>query len=191
MNRWLKIIRNFLILLSTIALFCISVARFPQYPNEVILSEEEGNGNLILLRYGWTYQRINTTLQCNLKTPNKWDWGGYDLKSAQSHHNLSFDDLYIIVYIEKELKKQDEMKIKLFPLSRKKLERKLHNADCVTCLSESRRCHKIEQDFQFCENFCTEQMVEVLHILKLWVAAMRKFEIFPQTDFWGFKISSK
>ena len=45
--------------------------------------------------------------------------------------------------------KQDEMKIKLFPLSRKKLERKLHNADCVTCLSESRRCIKIEQDFQF------------------------------------------
>ena len=155
MKRWLKMIVDLLMILSTFGLLFMSVAKFPKGPNEVILSEEEGNGNMIFLRYGYTFQGINTTLQCTLNTPNKWDCGGYDVKSAQSHHNLSSDDLHI-VYIGKELKKQDERKIELFPLLSKQLEKKLKKARCVTCLSESRHCHKIEQDFHSCEKFCTK-----------------------------------
>ena len=155
MKRWLKMIVDLLLILSTFGLLFLSVARFPKGPNEVILNEEEGNGTMKFLRYGYTFQRINTTLECNLKKPNKWICGGYDLKRAQSHHKLSSDDLHI-VYIGKELKNQDEGKIKLFLLSSKNIKKTLNKAVCVTCLSESRRCHKIEQDFQSCEQFCTD-----------------------------------
>ena len=84
MKRWLKVIVDLLMILSTFGLLFLSVARFPKGPNEVILNEEEGNGTMKFLRYGYTFQRMNTTLQCNLKPPNKWECGGYDLKSAES-----------------------------------------------------------------------------------------------------------
>ena len=62
-NRWIKMIGDLLIILSTLGLLIVSVTRFPSGPNAVVLSEKRGTG--LVLRYGYTYQNINATLQCS------------------------------------------------------------------------------------------------------------------------------
>ena len=149
----LKMIGDVIIIFSTLGLLIGSVAQLPSGPNAVVLTEERGTG--LYLRYGYTYQNISSTLQCNLGNQSKWLCGQYELKNAQNHHNLITEDSHI-VYLGNELSLQDKGKvIKLFPLQSKELETELGESECVTCVSQSSQCKKIERNFDSCENFCT------------------------------------
>ena len=174
LNRWIKMIVDLLIILCTLGLLIGNVAKFPSGPNAVVLTEERGSG--VYLRYGYTYQNINTTLQCTHGNLSNWVCGGYELRNGQNHHHLSTEDSFII-YLGDKLKMQDQdMKLMLFSLQSEELETKLTKSVCATCMSQSTQCKKIEQNFQTCETLCTTFPAESRRIKKIKID--KRFEDF-------------
>ena len=172
-KRWLKMIGDILIIVSTLGLIIVSLARFPKGPNEVVLCEEKENR--VFLRDGFTYEDINTTLQCNLGTNNTWLCGNYELKSDQNHHTLSNDDNHI-AYLGDQLSMQKYgIKIRLFPRPSKELEALLQNSECVSCVSNTRKCRKIVQNLPVCDNFCTTYPKESKIITKVKTRNIKSF----------------
>ena len=149
----------------------INKVRFPKGPNEVVIYKTNATGSY--LRYAYTYSDGLTTRKCEMNTT--WVCGNRNLTKTNNHQEIS-KDASDIFYIGERLGTEDlGAEIQLFPLPSEELHATLQRDPCVTCVSLSRKCQRIQKGYRKCENHCTTFPIENENIKEIEIRGSKAF----------------
>ena len=141
----MKKLVEILFIISTLATIGFAIKHFPISPNNFILVNDHGNGELSI-HHAFSYESLNNSIQCENNT-----YCAENLLVNSLYYNITREEK--VIFVLGNLPQERSSGLQIFDAESKEFQEKLKDATCLDCKSNSSvRCKEI--DHRKCPETC-------------------------------------